>query len=383
MTDMGRTKTTSSGLPENLTVEGGRYRYRNPETGKRTSLGVDRKKAIEAATKVNRVLAARRQARLAAEGGAMTISAVIDGFMENVVPRKPWSPGTRANWTFRLAVLKREIGKRAIATTDRVFLADWLDARGTTGDVHNKWRTVLIDLWRYAIARKWVDFNEAEATMARSTSKILPENHRKRQRLELAQFWDIHDHPDAPAFLRIAMEQSLITLQARNELCNMRRDDYRDGWLYVIRKKVAGESEAGFIRIRLTPQLEDIRARSMADGVPSPYLVHYRPASRRRKHVDAKPHWTCVTPEYLSKAFAEIRDKTAVGALSAEQRPTFHEIRSLGARLYRAAGYSEEYIQALMAHADIKTTDIYLEGRQLADDDYFKVEAGMTLDRLR
>ena len=380
---MGRNKTTSSGLPDNLTVEGDRYRYRNPETGKRAWLGSDRDKAIAVATAANRVLAARRQERLTAAGGVVTIGRVISGYRENVVPRKPWSTGTRANWEFRLNVLERDMGARAIATTDRVFLADWLDGRATTGDAHSKWRTVLVDVWRYAIARRWVDFNEAEAVMQRSTSKILAENHRQRDRLTIAEFWEIHGHPQAPLFLQIAMELSLVTLQARNEVCNVLRSDIRDGWLFIIRKKVAGESEAGFIRIRMTPHLESIVARATSDNLHSPYIVHYRPQSRRRKHMDAKPHWTFVEPGYLSRAFQEIRDLTAIGQRPAAKRPTFHECRSLGARLYRSGGYSEKYIQGLMAHADIKTTDIYLEGRELRDEDYVAVEAGLNLERLR
>lgn len=68
---------------------------------------------------------------------------------------------------------------------------------------------------------EWVDFNEADAVMKRSTSLKLAVNRHQRNRLELADFWAIHDHDTCPPWLRIAMEQSLITLPgpARN-LCH-------------------------------------------------------------------------------------------------------------------------------------------------------------------
>jgi hypothetical protein len=49
------------------------------------------------------------------------------------------------------------------------------------------------------------------------------------------------------------------------------------------------------------------------------------------------------------------------------QRPTFHEIRSLGARIYRELGYADEYIRSLMTRTDKKTTEIYLQNPEQLD----------------
>ena len=378
---MGRPTTT--GTP-NLTCDDGLYRWRNPTTGKRTSLGRDRAAAVAKAERANLALAALAAARAAPDRN--TIAFGIGMYAENVVPRKPWDTGTRRNAEHKLAVLKREMGTRLIAATDRVFLADWLDARARSGDVFNKWRAVLVDLWRYWIERKWCDFNEAAAVMARSTSQKLPENRRQRRRLELAGFWAIHDHETCPVWLQVAMEQSLVTLQARKEICAMRVTDYRDGFLYVVRDKTAGDSDMAFIRIEVTEQLDDIRRRAMADGVATPHLVHRRPARIKPHDRAKKPHWAAVAPPYLTKAFQAVRDATGLwDSLKPEQRPTFHEIRSLGAREYRKRGYPKEYIQALMTHADPATTTIYLSGGAdaLAPDHYRRVQAGLRLEDLR
>ncbi len=108
------------------------------------------------------------------------------------------------------------------------------------------------------------------------------------------------------------------------------------------------------------------------------------PPSIRRKY----PGVTYPGPGYLQvrrgKASASFRySEHGIDGVPARQRPTFHEIRSLGARTYRAAGYPEAYIQALMTHADKKTTSIYLEGGQLTDAHYHQVEAGLILEALR
>ncbi|MCU1782866.1 hypothetical protein NTD80_08855 [Pseudomonas sp. 13B_2.1_Bac1] len=64
-------------------------------------------------------------------------------------------------------------------------------------------------------------------------------------------------------------------------------------------------------------------------------MIHYKPKARRREQIDAKDHWTSVTPDYLTKAFSKARDAAhAYDHVPAGERPTFHEIRALGAWLY-------------------------------------------------
>jgi integrase len=150
----------------------------------------------------------------------------------------------------------------------------------------------------------------------------------------------------------------------------------------VIRDKVSGDSDMAFIKIAVTAELEEIRRRSMLDAVLSPYLVHRAPSRQRREWTEGKPHWTFVNPEYLSKAFAGARDQTKrFEKLKGPERPTFHEIRGLGARIYRARGIPETEIQALMTHASARTTQIYLErgAAALTDEDYIAVKAPLSV----
>ena len=134
----------------------------------------------------------------------------------------------------------------------------------------------------------------------------------------------------------------------------------------------------------MTGQLKEIWQRAWEDGIPCPYLVHYRPRSQRPQHRQNKTHPFAVTADYVTKTFKAIRDETSVyDHLEPRQRPTFHEIRSLGARAYRKLGYGDEYIQALMTHTDQKTTEIYLQNPEALNERHFRpVKAEMKLSQL-
>jgi hypothetical protein len=70
--------------------------------------------------------------------------------------------------------------------------------------------------------------------------------------------------------------------------------------------------------------------------------------------------------------------------LTPDERPSFNEIRGLGARACEELGMKVEELKILMAHADKKTTAIYLQGgaEALKDTDYVTVEAPLTLAQL-
>lgn len=104
--------------------------------------------------------------------------------------------------------------------------------------------------------------------------------------------------------------------------------------------------------------------------------IHYKPKSRRREQIDAKDHWTSVTPDYLTKEFSKARDAAqAYDHVPAGERPTFHEIRALGAWLYEQQEFPQAYIQAFMGHADEKMTRHYQDGHDTKQIEYVEVGA--------
>jgi integrase len=213
---------------------------------------------------------------------------------------------------------------------------------------------------------------------------FLVANRKKRKRLTTEAFWAIHDHEDTPLFLKVAMQQSLVTLQSRQQISNTRLSDYSDGYLYYIRQKTARDTDMAFIKIKITMEIDQIR-RLAVDNIVSPYLVHKSPLRRDPERMAKKPHWTYIYPEELGRAFSKARDKTRLydDWLPAE-KPGFHDIRSLGGRMYNAMDYPKEYIQGLMTHTDMKTTEIYLsDPGNLKPEHFREVEAGLTLASAR
>ncbi len=94
------------------------------------------------------------------------------------------------------------------------------------------------------------------------------------------------------------------------------------------------------------------------DNLSSPFLIHRLP--NRSSPSERKSHHTQVLPKYLSDRFAAARDKTGLFKTMPElERPTFHEIRSLGIKLYENNGYDA---QKLAGHTDRKMTELYKEG---------------------
>lgn len=377
---MGMGRPKKNDYPPYMTLDRQRNRFvvTNPLTGKKKRFE-DEREARETAALLAEYVEKERQSRLL-DDGRPKIVGLVDSWERDKLQFMPWDEGTRRNVLAKMRRIRKELGSRTVAHTDRLFLEEWLSGFCKTGDQFNKWRYALILLWRYAVAKKYAEACEPELIEKRSTSKKLAMNRKVRRQLDVAGFWAIHEH--AEPWLQIAMEQSLVTLQARAEICNMQHQHYRRGYLFVIRDKVSGDSDMAFIKIKVTDELEDIRRRSLSDRVVSPFLVHRAPERRRRQWTEGKPHWTYVNPEYLSKAFAEARDKVERYAeLPPRERPTFHEIRGLGARLYRKLGVPEAAIQALMTHANKRTTAIYLDrgAEALSDDDYITVSATLRL----
>lgn len=377
---MGRNRERkNSGLEPNLYIEKGRYyRYRHPITKEWVRFGTDKRKANAAAKALNARYAENCDLVGLAEGVlGRTFADVVTEFKTHEIQNRPWDDRTRKNYIFKLNRFERAFGDKPVASITRQFLVEWLRENTRSNESFNKNRERLVDLFAYARSLGWVDQNEAEMVLKRSLSIKIASNRKQRGRLEMPEFWKIH--ACAAPWLQVAMELALVTLQARNEVVHMRYADIRNGSLYVIRDKTSGDSDMAFIRIKVTPQIEQIVARSQ-DGIVSPYVVHYAPLKRKREQMEAKEHWTAVTPEYLTRTFRKTREAAGMFMESeASARPTFHEIRSLGARTYQALGYTRDYIRGLMTHSDQKTTRIYLAGEKLTDEHYIPVQADLDL----
>lgn len=204
------------------------------------------------------------------------------------------------------------------------------------------------DFFNEALLQGWVDINPALHV------KRLPAPVR-RQRLTLAQFLAIADYgrQHFPPWFYVCMRLALVTGQRRSDLIRLRFADVRDGHLFVEQYKT-GARVAIPLDLRLDALgcsvgevIEEARAYGPDD---SDFLL--RTAARPAR---------CLSAQSLSNRFWVARNAVCPHTGPGEP-PTFHEVRSLSERLYRAQGIDT---QTLLGHKHQRMTDKYNDERGL------------------
>ncbi len=198
-------------------------------------------------------------------------------------------------------------------------------------------------IFKHAKAEGYADTNPAESTLNRPVEK-------QRQRLSKDDFDAIYRHPQTEQWLRNAMDLGLLTLQRESDIVRM---EIPEGDVIEVIQKKTGAA----IQITIGNQLREVIKRCR-DNIVSPYLVHRIP--HRCVKAKSKNHPTQVTSDYLCKAFSKARDNTHLfDHLKARERPTYHEIRSLGIVLYEKAGIDPK---DLAGHMTEESQKRYKEG---------------------
>lgn len=274
---------------------------------------------------------------------------------------------TLAMFNSRLEKLDSLIGDRVgmSISLDDVNLVLDVVAKNKSNNVFNRWISFMVKVFDYAVDESVMKDNPAKR------KKRKPKEEKQRQRLNLAEYkavWCI-----APHWMRIAMDLSLETTHAVNEICAMKYEDITMidepvledgievfGYLKIHRQKVKAK-EASRVSIPVTRSLLKIIEASK-DNIDSLYIVHRMPDKRSNQVSRHCDHITQVNRKYLSRIFSKLRDQAKVKrSVPAESRPTFHEIRGLSIHLYDKAGHDP---QARAAHTDSRSTKVYKEGHE-------------------
>jgi enterobacteria phage integrase len=207
-------------------------------------------------------------------------------------------------------------------------------------------RSRLVSACKRGMQLGWMESNPAEVTRTMQVKT-------KRGRLTLETFRAIYAKAGEVAeWLPQAMMLALVTGADRVTITRMTRDMVADGHLTYRRSKT-GAMVAVPLRLRMDAvgvTLEElVKPRT---GVVSRYLVHHV-----NPHGNA-PAGSAVFPDRVSKAFTAAR---VAAGIADEGAPTFHELRSLSARLYKAQGGID--VQALLQHSSADMTAKYVDPR--------------------
>jgi integrase len=350
---MGRSRSKArAGWPDNLYPNRDGFKYRNPRTRKETWMGLDRAKAFAAAKRLNALLAPSGDLVDRVVGAQDTVRDAILVFRRDDVPGRKWKPKTADVYESVIRRIEKGLGDQAVGTLTVKDCATFIRGVTESPRARQQFRLVLGWILACAVEEGWIDTNPALQTRKFS-------HERQRDRLTLDVYEAIWTQ--APAWLRNAMDLSLLTLLRRDDVVSLRFSDERDGALCVVPAKTEDSTRVR-LRIAIGDDLAALISRCR-DSVLSPYLIHRLPEKARPSHMRAKDrdHHTQVLAEQLSRAFAEARDAAGI---ESENPPTFHEVRSLGGALLKEAGWTLEQVQALMGHATEAMTRVYLEGHE-------------------
>lgn len=362
-------------LPPNLYPNGKYFRYRNPITGLMTSINRPLEEAIKLAHAANLKVAA-----LVVDDGALltlltgdrlpTVSNLLQRFNDEWLADKGYAARTLEEIKFKLERYRQDLGDRLIGQMDVLAMAEYLDQ--FSNNAYTKHRGLWVQIFAFAVAKGLAERNCAELTLVKKEAE------KKRQRHTLEGLQAIIGAATTPPWLKRAIRLALASLQRREDIVTWLKSavDMDKNTLTVSPGKTQGYDNPAHLRITMGAALREVVGECLRSPLVSPYLIHYKPKARRREQIDAKDHWTSVTPDYLTKEFSKARDAAhAYDHVPAGERPTFHEIRALGAWLYEQQNFPQEYIQALLGHADEKMTKHYQEGHGDKTIDYVEVSA--------
>ncbi|HYH38546.1 MAG TPA: phage integrase Arm DNA-binding domain-containing protein [Azospirillum sp.] len=357
---MGRRRSSKTrNLPPNLYERAGYFSWRDPRNGKEYGVGRDRRSAITQAIEANHEVAGSRgERRLVdklATGPDNSVSAFCDLYEKLVTARLDAGKirkSSHDSMRQRLRSVRAAWdGRRIDAITTR-DVADFLGAWEEAGKLRmaQAVRSLLIDMFTVAVSKGWVAANPVTATKAAEATV-------RRARLTLDDFQAIHAVAvkEHPAWLARAMELALVTGQRREDIAAMGPRMVSDGRLWVQQGKT-GAKVCIPLDIRLAAvgwSLSDVIARCK-DNVLSRHFVHHATHNGKTKPGDK------VRGRTLAAAFAEARDASGRTWPGDATPPSFHEIRSLAARLYAAQGTDA---QALLGHRSPTMTAVYRDAR--------------------
>lgn len=349
-------------LPDNLYPNGKYWLYKNPVTGKRTSINKPRTEAIKLAKAANAKLfplMVNDGALLAMLTGepARTFRNLLDRFETEWLPTRSYAARSLQEIKFKLARYRDDLGSRMVGQFDVLEIAEYLDQ--FSNNAYTKHRGLMVQIFAFAVSKGLAERNVAELTLVKL------EEEKKRQRHTVEGVEKILAYEGTPEWLRRTIRLGLLSLQRREDIVTWPKSaaDTEKNTLKVSPGKTQNYDSPIHLEVVMGSALREVILECVRSPVVCPYLIHYSPKARKREQLDAKLHWNAVTPDYLTKAFAKARDDSeAYKSMKPGEQPTFHELRALGAWLYEQQGFPQEYIQALMGHADVKMTEHYQTG---------------------
>lgn len=151
-----------------------------------------------------------------------------------------------------------------------------------------------------------------------------------------------------PVWVTLAMDLAVVTGQRVGDLCRMKWEDIRDGYIYVEQEKTGS-------RLAIPVELHVESLRIFLDET-----LKKCKESLKGETIIASTRCESLSSGTISRYF--MRARKASGLLFNGEPPTFHELRSLSARLYEKQ-ISKEFAQHLLGHKSDSMASQYRNDR--------------------
>lgn len=330
-------------LPPNLYVRNsGYYCYRDPRTGKEYGLGRDKRMAITEAIAANLELMPRSGPTLhqrIMDDETVTFHKWLDKY-DAIVMSRNLKPSTMSNHRSKLRIFREYFDDKAVRDFSTKDIAGFISSYVEQGKSASArlMRGTLLDVFKEAIAEGIIGSNPVEATRN-------PRSEVKRSRLSLDDFLSIRESASTlPHWFVTAMDIAIVTGQRVGDICNMGWDDISNDRLLVKQRKTGA-----MIAIPLSLSIADL---SLRDVIAS--------CDKNGDHIVTARGGGKVAERTMSDYFTKSRKLS--GLSWSGEPPSFHEIRSLSARLHTEARGSE-FAQRLLGHKTAEMTARYQDSR--------------------
>jgi integrase len=347
--------------PTHLNQNGAGYFYwRDPDTKQDYGLGHDQARAFAEARAANMAVEKRRgnislaQKILEPEGKALSDWATE--YEKIYIGTRKVTPATIQTVKAGIRAVRSApfIGThlRSITTAEvSLFIEAATAKRGA--QMAALIRKTLADMMREAETRGLIDTGKNPVTVTR-----VPYFEVERSRLTLDQFWRVYEKAkEADPWVARSFELALLTAQRREDVAAMEFGDVKDGFLFVTQSKTKVKLRIPLsVRIDvLGLSLEDVVKRCR-DSVISKAMLHHSRHSGTVKPGDPVPKAS------LTRGFMLARKAAEIAWDEGRTAPTFHELRSLAARLYTDQ-HGPEFAQAILGHKSANMTAMYRDVR--------------------
>lgn len=353
---MGRKRLAKNkGLPPNLYENSASYFYFvNPHSKQSRGLGRDKAKAMSEARAANAALANMKPSSLVdwvTGKKDYTLADWAPVYRELWIDKTDPAPNTLRNadgYLRRIAAADFAwMRLPEIGTAHAAALLESVESESGASSAIGM-RARLRDVFRMAETQGLIEQGKNPVSATYTASRTV-----RRERLTLEQFHAIREQ--APVWLQRAMMLALVTGQRVGDVAKMQFADVKDGYLHVVQEKGQGA-----IRLQLDTNIRLVAVgvsigeavQACRDLIVSRYMVHHVARRGTARPGDKVP------TNGVSNAFHDAVEQAGITAAEGRTPPTFHEIRSLSERLFKAE-FGAAFAQSMLGHKNASMTAKY------------------------